>query len=93
MTPDQSRKLDLIYAQMVGPDAKTDTFPGWNTDRWGTPNERLTVVMFLQRIDRQLNSALDLAGRPGAAKDNEFGQLLSLRAEVAELKALLAAKP
>lgn len=89
MTPDESRKLSLIYSQLVGPDAAADTYPGWSTDRWGTPNEQLTVVMFLQRIERQLNSSLDLSGRPTAGADNAFGQVLSLRSEVRALTALL----
>jgi hypothetical protein len=79
----------FIADQMAGPDWRKGT-AGWPTQRWGGDQEQLTVVDLLRRIDRQLNSVLDLSNRPMPAGtgDNEFGHLLSLRAEV---QALLAA--
>jgi hypothetical protein len=70
---------------------------GHPTERWAGDQEKLTVVGFLQKLDRQLNSVLNLANRPidGATGDNEYGHVLSLRAEVADLAAkvdALAAK-
>lgn len=72
--------------------------PGWAAGKWGWPTiryssnqETLSVVDLLREIDRQLNSAISLTGRPGGDSDNDFGHLLSLRAEVHTLAAKLDA--
>jgi len=80
------RMLEIVFNQLTGcvePD-KWDG-AGWPTERHGVAAKdqpRFTMVDFLRQIDRQLNSALDLAGRPGRDSDNELGHLLSLRAEL-----------
>ncbi|MEU7814125.1 N-acetylmuramoyl-L-alanine amidase [Pseudonocardia sp. NPDC049154] len=66
---------------------------GWATTRYGgaAANEKLTLVDMLRRIDRQLNSPLTLAGRPGGELDNEYGHVLSMRAEIRKVLELLTA--
>lgn len=71
---------------------------GWSTTRYGVAaQEQRTPVQLLTDIDRQLNSALDLTGRPERDLDNDWGHLLSLRAEVRavaeKLDQILAAAP
>lgn len=78
------RALEVLVKQVCGEAATIEQpFPsGWPTMRYNAPQEQLTMVMFLQRIDRQLNSVLDLTARPGGLSDDAWGHLLSLRAEV-----------
>lgn len=90
------KAVEVILQQICGEGSTIENpWPaagaGWSTDRYGPSQERLTLIMFLQRIDRQLNSALDLAGRPAGDFDNDWGHLLSLRAEVRDLAARVAA--
>lgn len=92
--------LELLVRQVCGEAATIENpFPGaavggWPTDRlYGSPQERLTLIMFLQRIDRQLNSGLSLEGRPGGDIDNAFGHLASVRAELHNVLDLLEETP
>lgn len=79
MTPEQDRMLREVHQQLFGP---------WVTERYGVEaQERLTLVDLARRIDRQVNSGLDLTGRPADDRDNDFGHLLSLRADVRALAA------
>ncbi len=66
---------------------------GWRRGDWGWPDWRpsngtaaddvkLTMLDYLRAIDRQVNSGVNLAGRPGGDTDTELGHLLSLRAEL-----------
>jgi hypothetical protein len=86
--------VTVILQQLCGPGASiANPFPGpakaggWPTTRYGGPGvqERGTLVMFMQWIDRQLNSTMDLAGRPAGVSDNEWGHVLSMRGEVREI--------
>lgn len=106
MTPEESARLARVerglltlVQQMCGPGATLDQpFPGpdggggWPTQRYNVEPSRLTLVMFAQEIDRQLNSVLDLTDRPGADGDNAWGHDLSARAEVRDNLAELRAK-
>lgn len=79
------RAVELLVQQVCGASATIERpFPsGWPTQRHNVAaQESLTMVDFLRRIDRQLNSLLDLSGRPGSDMDDAWGQVLSLRAEV-----------
>jgi N-acetylmuramoyl-L-alanine amidase len=96
--------LTTILQQLAGPGATLDNpWPGdahgggWPHFRYNNPTPaRFTVVDLLRSIDRQVNSGLDLTGRPHAPGnlDDAFGQVLSARAEILdgldELRALLA---
>jgi hypothetical protein len=71
--------------------------PGWRKGTWGWPPWRrgrtaqqdATVVDFLRSIDRQVNSSVDLTGRPMGPEDDHLGHQLSTRAEVAQVIASL----
>ncbi len=76
--------------------------PGWRKGEWGWPDWRvpngaasddvkLTLLDYLRVIDRQVNSGVDLAGRPGGDNDTELGHLLSLRAELRGMLARIEA--
>lgn len=89
--------VELLVTQVCGArstienpwpvDATGQGLAGWSTMRYGVPHqEQLTVVQLLQAIDRQLNSGLGLANRPGGEIDNAWGHGLSTRAEVESLR-------
>lgn len=92
--------VEELVRQMCGEGATIERpFPGdaagggWTTERYGVETQkRLTLIMFLQEIDRQLNSILDLEGRPGADHDNAWGTGLSTRAEVQDMAAEVRVK-
>ncbi len=76
--------------------------PGWRKGDWGWPDWRvangiasddvkLTLLDYLRSIDRQVNSGVGLAGRPGGDTDTELGHLLSLRAELRGMLARIEA--
>jgi lysozyme len=93
VTPDQDRLLRLIYAQLagVGPDGvlpDPDKYPGWETYTFGQNDvERRTLVDFVRETHRQTQAAISTDHRPGGQTDNLLGHLLSLRAELATLRA------
>jgi GH25 family lysozyme M1 (1,4-beta-N-acetylmuramidase) len=83
--------VDLLVQQLMGPGytvGQAQPAPGWPGWRYGYDVSQ-TVVDMLRSIDRQTGSLLDLDGRPLPPEhvDNELGQVLSIRAEVAELAA------
>lgn len=93
------RGIEILIQQVCGEIATVENpFPGsetggWETKRFGnSQNERLTLTMFLWTLDRNLNSKLGLGGRPAPLEqeDDFFGHILSLRAEVRDLRNELA---
>lgn len=67
-------------------------YPGWPAWRWGLPNDQqpsYTQTDYLRGIDRELNSEFDVKDAPTGDKGTIVGQVLALRAEVRELKALI----
>lgn len=95
------RGLELVLQQLVGPGATiSDPFPGvargggWETWRYGQNGaRRFTLVDYLRAIDRELCSPFDLANRPAhpGMPDTPVGQLLSTRAALLQLDALVRA--
>ena len=78
-----------VAEQLNGPQWREGTW-GWPSWRRGdTAQQDATVVDFLRMIDRQLNSGVDLSGRPMGAEDDHLGHLLSTRAEVGQVLASL----
>lgn len=80
LTPEQAQQLADVHAQL------TTAWPGW---RWNLPTGQkqpaFTLVDYVRALDQQFQTRYDLAGRPAAGNDSPVGQLLSLRAELAEL--------
>jgi len=81
LKPDERVALFQIRAQLCGETPDLAKFPGWPHRRYNKPAGNFTLVDYLREIDRQLNSNLDLTGRPGSEKDDLLGHVLSLRAD------------
>ena len=91
--------LETLIQQVCGETSTIEEpFPGsetggWITKRYGnSPQERLTLAMYLWTLDRNLNSKMALGGRPAPEEmeDDIFGHILSLRADVIALRRELA---
>lgn len=89
------RKAEVMGAaednqvQLRGPDLK-----GWPARRYHeTPatQPKLSVVDYLREVDAKTSSKLSLDNRPvdPAVRDDMFGHVLSMRAELAQLRALV----
>lgn len=91
--------LEVVLQQLAGPGATLEVpWPGdqhgggWEHWRYNHPEpKRLTLVDYVRAMDRQLNSGLDLTGRPAdpRALDDPWGHGMSSRAEILEALALL----
>ena len=87
MQADERNALFEILKQLTG-SPELGKFPGWETRRYLAPGgkqESLTLVDLVRSVDRELNSRLTLANRPGDEGDSLYGQVLSLRAELRRL--------
>jgi len=82
MTPDQEALLRDVRNQLCG-SPNVGEFPG-HPQLGGK-----TLVDALAEIRWKETVALDLGGRPGAESDDQFGQVLSIRAAVNKLLAAL----
>lgn len=89
---------DLDMAGEISRDVQTqlrgENLAGWPSWRYHENDQTrtsLTLVDYARSIDRKTNSMLNLDGRPidPATPDDLFGQVLSLRAEVLQLKELV----
>lgn len=93
-----SPELPEILRQQTG-SMEVGKFPGWETRRHSHPGDgpraKFTDLDFAREIDREVNSRLpvNLEDRPLPLDepDTLFGQVLSLRAEVAEIASALRA--
>jgi hypothetical protein len=89
LTLEQDAMLRTIFAQITG------DVDGRGPDGWGWPSFRygggpdLTPVDLLRHIDREVNTRFNLTGRLGPDLNTLVGQVMSLRAEVRQLRALL----
>lgn len=84
----------VLFAQVTGDtdQAGPDGY-GWPNWRWDDKaHTPLTMIDYLRDDDRELKSGFTLEGRPvdPAIKDTVVGHILSLRAEVAQLRESLA---
>ncbi|MFC9761639.1 glycoside hydrolase family 19 protein [Rhodococcus jostii] len=78
-----------VQAQLRGPELKG--WESWRYDETAETRTRWSLVDYVRSVDAKTSSKLDLTGRPVAAavKDDLFGHVLSLRAEVLALTELV----
>ncbi|OLT33688.1 hypothetical protein BJF84_21370 [Rhodococcus sp. CUA-806] len=80
-----------VKGQLTGSE-EPGKYPGWPAQRWGLTNEQqpsYTQTDYLRLLDREVNSEFDVKDAPKGDRATLVGQVLSMRAEVRELKGIV----